>query len=196
MNTDVVNDKFCSLQKSFYLKGIDCDVNNCSGRYYSVSFIGNRTVHPLGPVKFFTLINCGTKKEARYLSSQALILHDYENALFYRSPDIQELSKSDYVEAWSIEKLKLERTIEHYCALFSLFGYEPEFDDDEKSRAVQLILQPYINREAYNTYKYILFLSDLMLKDKELCSWRDGSEELKLKLVSEVYERCKRENRI
>lgn len=113
----------------------------------------------------------GNKAKTAALS---ILLHkDFENGFCYQQPEINEISEDIYVSEVSRALEILTNSTIIHALLISIFGIEPEYDEDQQKRAVELFFDPRTNQEAY---------SDAMRLNKEcervLSEYQDISDSI------------------
>lgn len=101
-----------------------------------------------------TLIEAESVQRAGAIARRILALHGEGDAPGGWRLDA--LSVADYRESWGEAVTALSGTLEHSCALLALFGDGLAFDDDEGLRAVELLLQPHTNGEAFTAARDLL----------------------------------------
>ncbi|HDR2590969.1 TPA: hypothetical protein QCI16_005046 [Enterobacter ludwigii] len=102
-----------------------------------------------------TLAEAGTVREAGENARRFLAL--------YGEPDVsraglrlEAISRAEFRESWHEAVSALCGTLEHGCALLSLYGDGLEFDDCEALRAAELLIHPQTNEAAFTACRDLL----------------------------------------
>lgn len=152
------------------------DNNSEINRYFRMTFHSHRTKHPLGMVSFAVVVEARTKKEAREFIPAILLTKDFNNAFFYRTPEIEQISPDEYRTEWQAVHAEINGSLLHFALLLALFGEEPHYDADECARATELYIQPFTNPEAYDAANYLHGQAErvLQLNPEIATDYREG----------------------
>lgn len=155
-------------------------------KYFKVTFVSQRSLHPEGHLVFETFIAAETKKEAKVFALDWLKENHAENCMYFKSPRLEDSDEQQYLasiapDADSINKIS---EIDVYCALLVIFGIQDEYDDDEINDANDLLNTPDDEPEIYE--KYLELRHDL--DDVLAVNQPDLGLEAIKKLAVEIFE--------
>lgn len=155
-------------------------------KYFKVTFVSQRSLHPEGHLVHETFIAAETKKEAKVLALDWLKENHAENCMYFKSPRLEDSDEQQYLESIASDKSAIEKKpdIEVYCALLSIFGVQDEYDEDETCDALDLLNNPDDEPEIFAQYRELLHDLNAVLAVNE----PELSAEATQKLAVEIFE--------
>ncbi|MEY0399644.1 exodeoxyribonuclease VIII, partial [Providencia rettgeri] len=113
-------------------------------KYFKVTFVSQRSLHPEGHLVFETFIAAETKKEAKVFALDWLKENHAENCMYFKSPRLEDSDEQKYLASLKAvdEVIKKASEIDIYCALLVIFGIQDEFDEGEINDATDLLNTP------------------------------------------------------
>ncbi|MEX9875770.1 PD-(D/E)XK nuclease-like domain-containing protein [Providencia rettgeri] len=123
-------------------------------KYFKVTFVSQRSLHPEGHLVFETFIAAETKKEAKVFALDWLKENHAENCMYFKSPRLEDSDEQKYLASLKPvdEVIKKASEIDIYCALLVIFGIQDEFDEGEINDATDLLNTPDDEPEIYEKY--------------------------------------------
>lgn len=122
-------------------------------KYFRVTFVSQKTMHPLGQVCLEHAVAAETKAAAKAEALVFLRREDDANCMYYKAPRLEEITAQRYAElTQSGEAESTASDTDLHLACLAIFGEQESYDEDELRDAADLLAMPEDEPELYAAY--------------------------------------------
>jgi len=125
-------------------------------KYFTVTYVSQKTLHPDGYKTFTSFVAADTKHAAKLKALEVLSQEDPACCMMYKVPRLDEISEEEYLRNTASPAEAADGSdslaTDQYCALLAIFGEQDEYDDDERRDADDLLACPDDEPDVYAEY--------------------------------------------